>query len=198
MPTAPTTTIPTILNPSSPNPTTNDTDISAPPLPLPVPTQIQVLTDLRAMYARQIEELDRHIAELRIIAATDADVAAMSEEEETTKSPRSSVVAPLSPLPASNIMHAGHTPLNARAQSLERSSQSVGSTPEEYLSGPLTLPLNPGDGGDETIPVRVLEEKLAGVAKEQEEDRLEGEVVREDEVMEYVVEVDGVLLKNPR
>lgn len=76
-----------------------------------------------------------------------------------------------SPLPAANKLHAGHTPIIPRALSpLPADDTSIASTPseEEVLSGPLTLPPQPGDGAEDTIPLTVLDAQLEKIRKEQE------------------------------
>lgn len=70
--------------------------------------------------------------------------------------------AVMSPLPAANKLHAGHTPIIPRALSPLPPSEGPSSPgqEEEYLSGPLTLPPQPGDGAEDTIPLHVLDQEL--------------------------------------
>ncbi|KAF2801339.1 uncharacterized protein BDZ99DRAFT_469773 [Mytilinidion resinicola] len=109
--------------------------------------------------------------------------------------------APLhSPLPKANLMYAGHTPLLPGSPSPEHRSPTAETTPEQYLDGPLTLPLAPGDGSDDGISLRALGERLADIAKERVEDTLEGQVRVKSETVEIVlnrkeIEADGILLK---
>jgi hypothetical protein len=111
-------------------------------------------------------------------------------------------ILPHSPLPKANLRHAGHTPLIPSTPSPKHRSPTAETTPEHYLDGPLTLPPAPGDGSDDGISLRALGERLADIAKERGEERLEGEVAVEGEVMEVVterreIEADGILLKKP-
>ncbi|KAF2197456.1 hypothetical protein GQ43DRAFT_403042 [Delitschia confertaspora ATCC 74209] len=130
--------------------------------------------------------------------------------------------AVLSPLPPMNKLHAGHTPLMPIAMSPVQDIIHTGqSTPtpvqEEFLSGPLTLPLEPGDGAADTIKLKVLTAELEKIAREQEfgcEDietkanggaNVEGSLIRSrkgsaessDITSPGTIEVDGVILKKP-
>lgn len=93
---------------------------------------------------------------------------------EFAESPRSPppTLAVMSPLPAANTLHAGHTPIFPRSLSplQKRDDPSGQSTPEqdESLSGPLTLPPQPGDGTADRIELRVLDAELEKIAKEQD------------------------------
>lgn len=76
----------------------------------------------------------------------------------------------MSPLPAANKLHAGHTPIFPRSLSpLHVQEESGPPTPEqdEALEGPLTLPAQPGDGAEDRIELRVLDAELEKIAKEQ-------------------------------
>ncbi|KAF2477385.1 uncharacterized protein BDR25DRAFT_390040 [Lindgomyces ingoldianus] len=77
----------------------------------------------------------------------------------------------LSPLPAANTLHAGHTPIFPRSLSPlhDQEDNSGPSTPEQegVLTGPLTLPAQPGHGLDDRIELRVLDAELEKIAKEQ-------------------------------
>lgn len=133
--------------------------------------------------------------------------------------------AVLSPLPAANKLHAGHTPIIPRALSPIQHYKSSGpSTPdqEEGLSGPLTLPPQPGDGAEDTIPLNVLNAELEKLRIEQEmEERQKGPTAvvsdlspelnrlstkssenegsqRSRKSSDDVVVVDGVILKKPK
>lgn len=128
--------------------------------------------------------------------------------------------AVMSPLPAANKLHAGHTPIIPRALSpLPHSSgPSTPGAGDEGLSGPLTLPPQPGDGTEDTIPLHVLDQQLEKLRIEQEStlDRSDSvdevEAVHEDDAAAPLsrrtskdsqktdeVEVfDGVLLKKPK
>lgn len=83
----------------------------------------------------------------------------------------------LSPVPAANKLHAGHTPLIPRALSPvpgDEEEQPVReervATPEydQGLTGPLILPTNPVDGAEDHIALDVLDDELEKVAKEQD------------------------------
>jgi hypothetical protein len=83
--------------------------------------------------------------------------------------------AVMSPLPAANLLYAGHTPILPRSRSpfVERNEEiNAPMTPDqdEALSGPLTLPLQPGggDGVDDVIPLSVLDAQLEKIRIEQE------------------------------
>jgi hypothetical protein len=129
----------------------------------------------------------------------------------------------MSPLPAANTMHAGHTPIFPRSRSsLQRrdSPDSSGqSTPrhDEGLSGPLSLPALPGDGSSDRIELAVLDAELERVAHERERESrsqsetsspvLNGDIsgakmlttasTRRSSENEVEV-VDGVILKKPK
>ncbi|KAF2714678.1 hypothetical protein K504DRAFT_8049 [Pleomassaria siparia CBS 279.74] len=98
-----------------------------------------------------------------------------------------STQACMSPLPAANTLHAGHTPLCPRSRSRSRSrsplrsplrmqddprDRSEPATPEQedeiVLTGPLTLPLQPGDGTANHIELRVLDAELERIAHHQQ------------------------------
>ena len=90
--------------------------------------------------------------------------------------------AALSPLPAANKLHAGHTPLLPRARSpvqdeeeqvsrtptIDEDDQSASPQEDEALEGPLILPTNPVDGAGDRIALDVLDEELNKLAREQE------------------------------
>lgn len=91
-------------------------------------------------------------------------------DPDTPRSPPPTDVV-MSPLPAANTLHAGHTPIIPRALSpLPQDEPSGPRTPEqeEALSGPLTLPPQPGDGAEDTIPLSVLDAELEKLRIEQE------------------------------
>ncbi|KAF1847483.1 uncharacterized protein K460DRAFT_332513 [Cucurbitaria berberidis CBS 394.84] len=88
--------------------------------------------------------------------------------------------ANLSPVPAANKLHAGHTPLIPRALSpvlgdsellveVQPFVEERVATPEhdQGLKGPLVLPTNPVDGADDHIALDALDDELAKIAKEQ-------------------------------
>lgn len=126
----------------------------------------------------------------------------------------------MSPLPAANRLHAGHTPIIPRALSPLPHSSGPSSPPgDEGLTGPLTLPPQPGDGTEDTIPLHVLDQELEKLRLEQErgagrsDSATEAETDHEDDAVplsrrvskegqrhggEEVEVVDGVLLKKPR
>ncbi len=134
-----------------------------------------------------------------------------------------------SPLPAANRLHAGHTPIIPRALSPLPPEDSGPPTPEQdvSLSGPLTLPPQPGDGAADTITLNVLDAELEKLRLEQEREEqrstsppnahhmspnlgkpAEGNMQRgahmspvesqRPEADETEVVVDGVLLKKPK
>jgi hypothetical protein len=78
----------------------------------------------------------------------------------------------LSPLPAANRLHAGHTPIIPRALSPLPKDESDPPSPvaDEALSGPLFLPPQPGDGAEDTIPLTVLDAELEKLRIEQEQE----------------------------
>jgi hypothetical protein len=132
--------------------------------------------------------------------------------------------AVLSPLPAINKLHAGHTPLFpghfSPAQEKEKSEPGtptpVQDIPDVALTGPLTLPAQPGDGAADRIELKVLDAELEKIAQEQEECKsdvpasvsvdsafVDANPTSDGESAESIgspnsVEVDGVLLKKPR
>ncbi|KAF1970843.1 hypothetical protein BU23DRAFT_556546 [Bimuria novae-zelandiae CBS 107.79] len=126
--------------------------------------------------------------------------------------------AVMSPLPAANKLHAGHTPIIPRAMSPLPPSEGPASPGDEGLSGPLTLPPQPGDGTEETIPLHVLAQELEKLALQQERTTLrsgdsEPEPDHEDDAAplsrkasrgsqrnpsDTVEVVDGVILKKPK
>ncbi|KAF2270133.1 hypothetical protein CC78DRAFT_192705 [Lojkania enalia] len=147
------------------------------------------------------------------------------EPEGKAEGPRSPppTEALMSPLPAANTLHAGHTPIFPRSLSpLQHKDDSGESTPEEReeaLSGPLTLPAQPGDGAQDRIELRVLDAELEKIAKEQDAVQLNRSTSRlsqpgeqggqnsrkgsadssqrssQDNTLEMAV--DGVILKKP-
>jgi hypothetical protein len=78
----------------------------------------------------------------------------------------------LSPLPAANRLHAGHTPIIPCARSPLPRDESDPPTPveDEALRGPLFLPPQPGDGAEDTIPLTVLDAELEKLRLEQEKE----------------------------
>ncbi|KAF2001604.1 hypothetical protein P154DRAFT_165874 [Amniculicola lignicola CBS 123094] len=126
----------------------------------------------------------------------------------------------LSPLPAANRLHAGHTPIVPRSLSpLHRGpgTHSGEHSPQEDegLAGPLMLPSLPGDGTDDHIELKALDAELEKIAQERV---LKGgdDTGSSGQSMEHggqdsrkgsdssqrssgeEVEVDGVILKKPR
>ena len=82
----------------------------------------------------------------------------------------------MSPLPAANKLHAGHTPIIPQALSplpLPGDKSTGPSTPEpldeldEALTGPLTLPAQPTDGAADRIELKALDAELEKIAKSQ-------------------------------
>lgn len=124
----------------------------------------------------------------------------------------------LSPLPAANKLHAGHTPIMPRSLSPLRrfEEHSRESSPEidEPLTGPLMLPALPGDGAEERIELKVLDAALENIAKAQSRDSTPSPSTEENEPRrsragsaadarrrsstDAVEVVDGVILKKPR
>ncbi|KAF2112570.1 hypothetical protein BDV96DRAFT_601970 [Lophiotrema nucula] len=143
---------------------------------------------------------------------------------EYTENPRSPppTEAMLSPLPAANRLHAGHTPIFPRSLSPLRAPQDDSGPPtpeqEEALTGPLTLPAQPGDGTEDRIELKALDAELEKIAKEQENiepgsspsqsAELGGQHSRKSSAVgggrrrssasDAVEVVDGVILKKPR
>jgi hypothetical protein len=81
----------------------------------------------------------------------------------------------LSPLPAVNRLHAGHTPIIPRARSPLPQEESDPPSPvaDHPLSGPLFLPPQPGDGAEDAIPLTVLDAELEKLRLEQEREEQE-------------------------
>ncbi|KAF2180718.1 hypothetical protein K469DRAFT_269465 [Zopfia rhizophila CBS 207.26] len=128
----------------------------------------------------------------------------------------------LSPLPAANVLHAGHTPIVPRALSpLHMQDESGESTPEmeEPLTGPLTLPAVLGDGAADRIELKVLDAELEKIAQEQGNSHHDDNAsvstsqnverggggsrkgstdVRRRSSADEVEVVDGVILKKPK
>jgi len=122
----------------------------------------------------------------------------------------------MSPLPAANKLHAGHTPIIPCAMSPLPPDESARTTPDpdEGLSGPLTLPPQPGDGVGDTIPLSVLDQELEKlrIAQENSSER-SNSVVERDHTDKLPLSrksskdgwrpstdeaVDGVILKKPK
>ena len=95
------------------------------------------------------------------------------DDEDPASPPPTEAV--LSPLPAANRLHAGHTPIIPGARSPLPQEESGPPTPveDEALRGPLFLPPQPGDGAEDTIPLTALDAELERVRLEQEKE--EGE-----------------------
>lgn len=123
----------------------------------------------------------------------------------------------MSPLPAANTLHAGHTPIIPRALSPLPPSSGPSSPADEALAGPLTLPPQPGDGTEDTIPLHVLDAELEKLRLAQERstsersDSAEPDESHEDDAAPPTARtarenrrsptdevVDGVILKKPR
>ncbi|KAF2675743.1 hypothetical protein K458DRAFT_397657 [Lentithecium fluviatile CBS 122367] len=96
----------------------------------------------------------------------------MPASEFDTENPNSPppTEAVLSPLPAANKLHAGHTPIIPRALSPLPRDESDPPTPvhDDALRGPLFLPPQPGDGAEDTIPLTVLDAELEKLRLNQE------------------------------
>ncbi|KAF2015435.1 hypothetical protein BU24DRAFT_178467 [Aaosphaeria arxii CBS 175.79] len=88
----------------------------------------------------------------------------------------------MSPLPAANTLHAGHTPIIPRSLAPIHGMEPVGIIPLKQalapepepdvdlaLHGPLTLPARPGDGADDRIELKALDAELERIAQEQSE-----------------------------
>lgn len=131
--------------------------------------------------------------------------------------------AAMSPLPAANRLHAGHTPIIPRSRSPlqepdrpepePKQDESGHATPDRDppLSGALTLPSHPGDGADDKITVKTLDAELEKIAKEQRKEQTSstepdtengGDTKREEQnetaqrsSADDVEDIDGVLLK---
>ncbi|KAK7189699.1 hypothetical protein PSPO01_04089 [Paraphaeosphaeria sporulosa] len=123
----------------------------------------------------------------------------------------------MSPLPAANTLHAGHTPIIPGALSPLPSSGPA-SPGDAGLTGPLTLPPQPGDGAEDTIPLHVLDAELEKLRLAQERSASERsdsaepeDETHEDDAAPPAAQtkenrrrssakdvVDGVLLKKPR
>ncbi|KAF1961595.1 hypothetical protein CC80DRAFT_531461 [Byssothecium circinans] len=95
-------------------------------------------------------------------------------DAETPRSPPPTE-AVMSPLPLQNRLYAGHTPIIPRSMSPladpeEDDDEIVGETAQtdDALSGPLTLPPQPGDGTEDTIPLSVLDATLERLRLQQE------------------------------
>jgi hypothetical protein len=123
--------------------------------------------------------------------------------------------AVLSPLPAANTLHAGHTPIIPRSLSpLRMQEHSRESSPglDEPLTGPLTLPAQPGDGAGDRIELKVLDAELEKIAKAQnahdppsphtenepQQCRKGSTDARRRSSADDVEVFDGVILKKPR
>lgn len=119
----------------------------------------------------------------------------------------------MSPLPAANTLHAGHTPIIPGALSPLPPSTGPASPDDLGLTGPLTLPAQPGDGAEDTISLHVLDAELEKLRLAQERSNSEepDDERHEDDAAPLrsptakgnrrspAEEVfDGVLLKRPR
>ncbi|KAF9737164.1 hypothetical protein PMIN06_013109 [Paraphaeosphaeria minitans] len=124
----------------------------------------------------------------------------------------------MSPLPAANTLHAGHTPIIPRALSPLPPSSGHPSPGDAGLTGPLTLPPQPGDGAADTIPLHMLDAELEKLRLAQERSASQRshsaepeEEAHEDDAAPPAARtkenrrtssaeevVDGVLLKKPR
>ena len=152
----------------------------------------------------------------------------LSSEDPRSPPPTEAV---MSPLPANNRLYAGHTPIFPRALSPLPQSDAHGEDHSEAhsethsethsegpaspgddvgLTGPLTLPPQPGDGTADTFPLSALDQRLENIRQAQElvsdhsDSAADAEPAHEDEAgppsrrssKEEVV--DGVILKKPK
>lgn len=193
----------------------DDEEVTSWPSPIPhtnfsLHEQIRISETLRKKSLEVIEEhtelikrYDERISYLRKVAAardaTTRQSASMAAAERVMHSPPPP--ATLSPFLPMQTLYAGHTPPVPYSPSPE---VWVGEdSPEEFLSGPLTLPADPGVESDDTFSVSVLASKLEDLARELKgspEEPKENKVQTVEEVWrgEGFDDVDGVLLKKQR
>ena len=193
----------------------DDEEVTSWPSPIPhtnfsLHEQIRISEALRKKSLRVVEEhtvlikrYDERISYLRKVAAardaTTRESALMAAAERAIHSPPAP--AALSPFLPMQTLYAGHTPPVPYSPNPE---VWVGEdSPEEFLSGPLTLPVNPGVESDDTFSVSVLASKLEDLAKklkDSPEEPNENKVQTVKEVCrgEGFDAVDGVLLKKQR
>ena len=193
----------------------DDEEVTSWPSPIPhtnfsLHEQIRISETLRKKSLEVIEEhtelikcYDKRISYLRkVAAARDAMIqqsASTAAAERVVHSPPPP--ATLSPFLPMQTLYAGHTPPVPYSPNPE---VWVGEdSPEEFLSGPLTLPGDPGVESDDTFSVSVLASKLEDLARELKgspEEPKENKVQTVKEVWrgEGFDDVDGVLLKKQR
>ena len=193
----------------------DDEEVTSWPSPIPhtnfsLHEQIRISETLRKKSLEVIEEhtelikrYDERISYLRKVAAardtTTRQSASMAAAERVVYSPPPP--AALSPFLPMQTLYAGHTPPVPYSPNPE---VWVGEdSPEEFLSGPLTLPANPSIESDDTFSVSVLASKLEDLAKELKDspgEPKENKVQTVKEVWrgEGFDAVDGVLLKKQR
>ena len=192
----------------------DDEEVTSRPSPIPhtsfsLHEQIRISETLRKKSLEVIEEhtelikrYDERISYLRKVAAardaTTRQSASMAAERVTDSPPPPAALSPFLPM---QTLYAGHTPPVPYSPSPE---VWVGEdSPEEFLSGPLTLPADPGVESDDTFSVSVLASKLEDLARELKgspEEPKENKVQTVEEVWrgEGFDDVDGVLLKKQR
>ncbi|OCL05197.1 hypothetical protein AOQ84DRAFT_101564 [Glonium stellatum] len=193
----------------------DDDDAASWPSPIPhtnfsLHEQIRISETLRKKSLEVIEEhtdlikrYDERIAYLRkVAAARDANTrqsTSMVASQRIMYSPPPA--AALSPFLPMQTLYAGHTP--PVPWSPDVSDWVDDESPEEYLSGPLTLPANPTVEDDDTFSVNVLASKLEDLAKEmkaslKEPKEKDTQLVKKIRSGEGYDVVDGVLLKKQR
>jgi len=193
----------------------DDDEVASWPSPIPhtnfsLHEQIRISENLKKKSLEIIEEhtelikrYDERIAYLRKIAtARDASTrlnAPMTVVERMMHSPPPP--ASLSPFLPMQTLYAGHTP--AVPYSPDPKDWIGEDSPEEFLSGPLTLPANPSVDSDDTFSVNVLASKLEDLAKELKDSLAEPKEEENKPVKEAwrggrYDAVDGVLLKKQR
>ncbi|KAF2126225.1 hypothetical protein P153DRAFT_434007 [Dothidotthia symphoricarpi CBS 119687] len=103
------------------------------------------------------------------VASSMADELAVLDDEILPSPPPTH--AALTPLPAINRLHAGHTPPIPNLSMLSTvDDESRSATPQLDISltGPLSLPSDPTQGAEDTIGLEALDDVLARIAKQQE------------------------------
>jgi hypothetical protein len=213
-----------LANNPSPVPTilTHHSDATTPPDEMPLKAELQLPAnpfDMEVSHKASPALLLRRKNRPAMVARISMPPSEFVDEGPLSPPPTRGL---MSPLPAANTLHAGHTPIFPRSRSplrtLDSPDESGQSSPQQDdgLSGPLTLPALPGDGSNDRIELAVLDAELEKIAHARErESRRQSEVNNPDPIgqvssveksttstrrsSENEIEVvDGVILKKAK